>query len=274
VSKYWIAAPALIVLTLGLSCHSGDEQEAQPGESTTSAPGGSFAPDTETAAGPAAASIASIDGPITGSIVETMDSAGYTYALIDTGSTKVWVATSRVPVALGEEVTFDGSMPMAGYHSPSLDRTFDLIYFTDSIKPGAATSPDPHAPEMGGMGAMEEMGSVGAPAAAETSVERLGAADGGVTVEEVFTKREDLVGTTVVIRGKVVKFSPLIMGKNWLHIQDGTGAVGTNDLTVTTDATVEVGATVLVRGVLIADKDFGFGYQYDLIIEDAEITVE
>ena len=64
------------------------------------------------------------------------------------------------------------------------------------------------------------------------------------------------------------------MGKNWVHVQDGTGGSGTNDLTVTTNATAAVGDTVLVRGKLGADKDFGFGYKYDILIEDAALTVE
>ena len=76
------------------------------------------------------------------------------------------------------------------------------------------------------------------------------------------------------MRGKVVKFSANIMGKNWVHLQDGTGESGINDLTVTTSAVVNKGDTVLVSGVLVIDKDFGYGYSYDVIIEDAEVSVE
>lgn len=64
------------------------------------------------------------------------------------------------------------------------------------------------------------------------------------------------------------------MGKNWIHVQDGTGSDGTNDLTVTTNAVAAVGNTVLVKGNLSADKDFGFGYKYEVVIEDAAVTVE
>ena len=76
------------------------------------------------------------------------------------------------------------------------------------------------------------------------------------------------------MRGKVVKFTPEIMGKNWIHLQDGTGAAGTSDLTVTTSASAKTGDTVTVKGILVVDKDFGYGYAYDVIIEDAEVTVE
>jgi hypothetical protein len=98
----------------------------------------------------------------------------------------------------------------------------------------------------------------------------------GLTVEEIFTKKAELGGKTVTIRGKVVKFSPQIMGVNWIHLQDGTGSgvEGTNDLTVTTQATVDVNSTVVVSGVVTLDKDFGAGYKYSVIIEEAKVTAE
>jgi hypothetical protein len=64
------------------------------------------------------------------------------------------------------------------------------------------------------------------------------------------------------------------MGKNWLHVQDGTGKPGSNDLMVTSKAAAKVGDTVLVKGVVTLDKDFGAGYRYDVILDDAEVTVE
>jgi hypothetical protein len=100
-------------------------------------------------------------------------------------------------------------------------------------------------------------------------------ADGGKTVAEVFAEKDQLAGAIIVIRGKVVKTNAGVMGKNWLHVRDGSGAEGTNDLTVTTASVLpEVGSTVVVSGPLTLDKDFGMGYQYDVIIEDAEVVVE
>jgi hypothetical protein len=97
---------------------------------------------------------------------------------------------------------------------------------------------------------------------------------GGKNIAEIYKEKPQLVGKKVAVRGKVVKFNSGIMGKNWIHLRDGTGSDGTNDLTVTTDGTAKIGDTVLVRGALVADKDFGHGYKYAVIIEDAQITVE
>ena len=100
-------------------------------------------------------------------------------------------------------------------------------------------------------------------------------AEGGKTIAEVFAEKDQLAGETIVFRGKVVKTNAGIMGKNWLHIRDGSGAEGTNDLTVTTiEVLPNVGDTVVVSGPVVLNKDFGMGYEYDIIIEDADVTVE
>lgn len=100
-------------------------------------------------------------------------------------------------------------------------------------------------------------------------------ADGGRTIAEVFADKDQLAGQPVVFRGKVVKVNANIMGKNWLHVRDGSGTEGTNDLTVTTTGVLpEIGDTVLVSGAVAVNKDFGMGYQYDILIEDAEVTIE
>jgi hypothetical protein len=96
----------------------------------------------------------------------------------------------------------------------------------------------------------------------------------GKTVADIVTGRAKLSGKTVVVRGKVVKYNGGIMNKNWLHIRDGSGQEGSNDLTVTTDMDAKVGDTVLVKGPVVTDRDFGAGYKYDVIIENAEVVVE
>ena len=104
---------------------------------------------------------------------------------------------------------------------------------------------------------------------------RIKRAEGGKTVGEIFDGKASLAGQEVSVRGRVVKLTPKVMGKNWIHLQDGTtGAGEASDLTVTSEEMAEVGNTVLARGVVAVDRDFGFGYEYDLIIEDADITVE
>ena len=101
-------------------------------------------------------------------------------------------------------------------------------------------------------------------------------ADGGKTIQEIFAAQSKLAGKTIAVRGKVVKYNSQIMGKNWLHIRDGSGSDlnSDNDLTVTTVNDAKLGDTVLVSGKVSTKKDFGAGYKYDVILEDAKVTVE
>ena len=206
----------------------------------------------------------------TGKVTESMDAAGYTYVQVDTGAEQFWAAAPQFAVQVGDDVVVPEGMPMPDYHSKTLDRTFDMVYFVPSVMVGGAQAmsgdmPSDHPSMDGGKTVVEE-----------TTVDLSGitVAEGGVTIEDMFTKKAELAGKSVSVRGKVVKFTPEIMGKNWIHLQDGTGAEGTSDLTVTTSATAKMGDTVTVSGVVVIDKDFGYGYAYDVIIEDAEVTVE
>lgn len=103
--------------------------------------------------------------------------------------------------------------------------------------------------------------------------DKVAAARDVVKVEDVFAKKDTLSGKKVTVKGEVTKFNSGIMGKNWVHIKDGSGKAGTNDLTATTKDTAKVGDKVMVTGTLAVGKDFGAGYKYEAIIEDAVITL-
>lgn len=94
------------------------------------------------------------------------------------------------------------------------------------------------------------------------------------TVAAINQDKAGLGGKTVSTQGKVVKVNNGIMGRNFVHVQDGTGdaAKGTNNLIVTSKQTAAVGDQVSVSGVVVLNRDFGAGYTYPLLIEDASIT--
>ncbi|MGZ8425582.1 MAG: hypothetical protein ACXWYD_11580 [Candidatus Binatia bacterium] len=119
-----------------------------------------------------------------------------------------------------------------------------------------------------------DMSGGAAPTAPKFDFSKIVKPKDGKTVQEIYQEKAKLNGKRVTLRGKVVKYSAAIMGKNWLHLRDGTGKDPTNDLTVTTQAKAKVGDTVLVEGTVALDKDLGAGYKYDVIIEDAKVKVE
>jgi hypothetical protein len=205
----------------------------------------------------------------TGKVTETMDAAGYTYVQVDTGSETFWAAAPQFAVKTGDDVVVPEGMPMPDYQSKTLDRTFDMVYFVPSVLVGGAQGVSGEMPAE--HPAIENSGKT---TVEKTDVDLTGIKAADQTVADVFAKKAELAGKPVKVRGKVVKFSPEIMGKNWIHLQDGTGEAGANDLTVTTSATAKMGDTVTISGVLTLDKDFGYGYAYDVIVEDAAVTVE
>ena len=159
---------------------------------------------------------------------------------------------------------------MENFHSNSLDREFELIYFVGAIRVAGKEQ------QIGKNAQLPVIHpNVGTEASQiHAEINGIKRAEGGKTVAEIFAQKKNLAGTQVLIRGKVVKFLPEIMGKNWLHLQDGSGSEGTNDLTVTTDGTAKVGDLVVVSGKVSVNRDFGYGYTYEVILEDAEVFVE
>lgn len=197
-------------------------------------------------------------------VLETMNGGGYTYVRVKTESGVVWAAGPQAEVKVGDRVNLADGMLMSDFHSETLDRTFDEIYFVGGIEVvgGATAAPAVAAAH----------GASDSPA--ETKIGSIEKPEGGSTIAELYAGKADLAGKQVLVRGRVIKYTANIMGHNWIHIQDGTGESGTNDLTVTTDGTAKIGDLVLIRGTAATDKDFGAGYSYELIIEEATVEVE
>jgi hypothetical protein len=276
--KLMISVAALAALCLTFGCKAESPKTAQ-----VSAPAASKAPAGMRDLPPPQG--AGLQGPV----VDTVNAAGYTYVQVDTGAETVWAATNAFEVKVGDNVTIPQGIPMRNYHSKTLDRTFDLVYFVGRIvvgTTGAAAAPAPQGhPPMG-----ENRTKAAAPAPqgrppmgesrtkaatpADIDFSGLQKPEGAKTVAELFAGRKELAGKTVTVHGKVVKFSPEILGTNWIHIQDGTGEEGTNDLVVTSKDRAQVGDTVTMTGLVKEDSDFGFGYRYELVLSDAKLAAE
>ena len=207
--------------------------------------------------------------PLTGKVVETMDAGAYTYARVESGTKTVWAAAPKTALAVGDTVVVPAGMRMKDFTSKSLDRTFAEIYFVPSLRPPGAAQPAAAAAVAAPAAASRDNGS--SPKVKALVAEIAKAAD-GVTIAEIHANKADLTGKPVAVRGRVTKFNGGILGKNWIHLEDDSGS--DEDLTVTTDAVAKVGDTVVARGVLGGDRDFGAGYRYDVILEDAAVTVE
>jgi hypothetical protein len=199
-----------------------------------------------------------------GEVLETVDAGTYTYLRLKTTDGEMWAAVLSAPVKKGARVTIESPMLMTNFESKTLNRKFDKIIF-GSLAGTAPTSQradsmPPHA---------------GASKPAAAPVGRVAKATGpdARTIVEVASQRAQLKGKTVAVRGQVVKFMANVMGKNWVHLQDGSGSAadGTNDLLVTTKQVTKVGDVVVAKGVVRVNADFGYGYIYKFMLEDATL---
>lgn len=230
----------------------------------------------------------------TGTIIETMNASGYTYMLIENQAKKTWVAIPASKVETGDTISYFEGIEMTNFTSKSLNRTFETVIFSPGLADQKAAdkenkeNPKQPAPTDSFTAAIQAEktniqpdistavsgGSAGAIAPLEEISIEKATGDNGYTVSEIFEKAKQLAGEKVRVQGKVVKFSPMIMGKNWVHIQDGSGnpLQNSHDLVVTTGETMAVDSIVTIEGQLAAEKDFGAGYKYAAIIEDAAIV--
>lgn len=215
--------------------------------------------------------------PLKGEVLETRNVEGYTYLRLKTASGEMWAAVPTVKVANGAMVTIDRPMMMQNFESKSLGKRFERIAFGE-LSGGKAAGPagGPTLAPGAGMQAGTMVG--GPPAVAPAPVGKpiqVAKATGpeGKTVAEVVTGKAKLKDKTVVVRGEVVKVNSGIMGKNWLHLRDGTGqaADGSNDLLVTTTDTAALGDVVSARGTVRTDVTVGPGYAYAVMVESAKL---
>lgn len=207
---------------------------------------------------------AELAAPHTGKVVETLNSGGYTYVCLEKGGKKTWVAVPEMSgVKVGSEMSFTPGSEMVNFKSKTLGRTFDSIYFSSG--------------PMATAGNVEGKKSKGSASGLTSPAEKIkvekATGPNAHTIAELYQQKAKLDGKNVLVRGKVTKVAAGIMGKNWIHLQDGSGdsKKGTHDLTVTSQSLPATGDVVTVSGKLAKDKDFGGGYKYEVIIEDGAI---
>lgn len=201
---------------------------------------------------------------VTGTVVETMTAGDYTYISLEKEKERAWVACPVMAVALGQPLTFRGCTPMMGFESKALKRTFDIIMFCGA----------PLAPATAELLSKQSTGSeVQVPELKEKLALEAAKGTNAHTVADCYAKSAELNKKTVSVKGKVMKVSTGILGRTWIHLQDGSGSTfqKNNDLVVTMEAVPRVGDVVTVTGTLLKDKDFGSGYSYKIIVEQATI---
>lgn len=190
-----------------------------------------------------------------GVVVDTLDGGGYTYIQVEDAQKKYWVAVEGMKIEKGTEIRFTEELRAKNFESKALNRTFDELVFASNLQYRTKAS------ESANLALITELVQVSPYQQKET-----------ISVAQAWIERVKFNGKTIHIRGKVVKVSQGIMEKNWIHIQDGTGENGEVGRIVftSTQTPPKVGDIVTAQGVVSVDKNFGSGYVYKIIVENAQ----
>jgi len=209
---------------------------------------------------PALAAQPSAGQIVSGQVLETRDAEPYTYLRIKTDQGEQWAVVDKAAVKKGASASVEVVMVVDNFESKALHKTFSSIIFGNlaGAAPGA-TNPHAGLANIAGMGPLKLAKATGTNA---------------YTVAEIIGRASQLNNQPVRLSGKVVKVNLDIMGKNWLHLQDGSGnaAQATHDLLVTTTALAKLGDVVTAAGTVHTNVDLGMGYNYKVLIDNATLT--
>ena len=192
---------------------------------------------------------------------EVIQASGYTYVRVLEDSKENWIATTKQVVEIDKFYYYMPNIEMSNFESKELKRTFPTIIFVDKFTDQPIT---PDKPDMSSMMA----GKKAAVAKEGIKVEPV---KGSITIAELYANKDSYAGKAIKIRGEVVKYNGEIMGKNWVHLQDGTNSNGSFDITITTNDVTKVGDVVTFEGTVALKKDFGAGYLYEVIVENSKL---
>ncbi|MDD2790964.1 MAG: hypothetical protein PHU40_09915 [Sulfurimonas sp.] len=216
-----------------------------------------------------------LNTPHSAAVLETMNSGGYTYVKVDEAGSVYWIAGPQSDVTVGTTISFIEQMVMTDFSSKSLNKTFEQLVFVSAIVSADKSSQNSAPTSTQAMDDAhkncdhdQEIVDQTAPQPVQVSKN----AD-GYSIEELYAKKADLNAKSIKVNATVVKVSKNIMGKDWIHLQDGTGIAESSDIIATsTNSTVKVGDIVITSGVIKTDVDLGYGYQFSIIIEEAKFT--
>lgn len=197
-------------------------------------------------------------------VKEILPTEKYVYLFVEEGDEEYWIATGKQPVEIGNQYFYRGGLLKTNFESKEYGRTFDKVYLVSKlISTNHADHNDNSEASKG------ENNKDIKPASTKEKIVHVA---GYTKIADLVSNPEKYQGTEVLLTGTCVKVNPNIMGRNWIHLQDGT--MDDYDLVVTSNIPVPEGHTVKLKGVVSLDKDFGAGYRYDILVENAQLILD
>lgn len=196
---------------------------------------------------------------------EVLPATKYVYVHVSEGVEKYWVATALAEIVVGETYFFRGGLLKTNFESKEYNRMFEQIYLVSQFVPAKHGGSTSNAFEVQTPTSNQKKND---PVKASKKIEK---AEGSMSIAELVNDPQKYEGQTVQLSGECVKINPQIMGRNWIHLKDGSK--DDYDLVITSDIFVREGTIINIKAKVVLNKDYGAGYKYDLILEDG-ILVE
>ncbi|MEN8125360.1 MAG: GW dipeptide domain-containing protein [Bacteroidota bacterium] len=194
-------------------------------------------------------------------IKEIITATKYTYLNVQENDKQFWIATRKQDVNKGGTYYYNGGLLKTNFESKEHNKIFDTIYLVTSLVQEIHGINSPKTDTQISKQNIKEKPTA--------SSEKIIKQEGSITIADLVENSKKYEGKTVQISGKCVKINPNIMGKNWIHIKDGSK--DDYDLIITSDKFVKEGTMITIKATVTLNKDFGAGYKYDLILENGII---
>ncbi len=203
-------------------------------------------------------------------VQEVIQTTNYSYLKVSENNSERWVAVTKLEAMAGDRYFYDKSHQMKDFHSKELNRDFETVDFINRISKTPLSQVAP-APSMKAPTMQAPHGHAGKAKSSRNLDIAVAKSTGELTIAQIFANPQQYANMEVEIKGKVVKINKNIMGKNWIHVQDGTNHNNKFDLTITSKQVPKLNQVVSFKGNLSLNKDFGAGYYYDVIVENGVI---
>lgn len=194
------------------------------------------------------------EGVHTVTIEEVLPTTKYVYLRVKEGQEQFWIATINREVTIGGTYFYQGGLLKTNFESKEHNRVFEKMYLVSALVESD------HSSHVSPENSQQPI---------TTSAKPLDV-KGSVKIADLVANPKKYAGKTIQISGKCVKVNPNIMGRNWVHLQDGSK--DDYDLVITCDVQIPVGHTVTMTGKVVLDKDFGSGYKYAILLEEGELV--
>lgn len=193
---------------------------------------------------------------------EVLQADRYTYLEVNENGNDFWIAIPKSEIVPGQKLFYEGGLLKKNFKSVEFDRVFETIYLVSRYQPIGNKATD--------TGLDEAFSKMNESESTQVEVQKMDPVEGVTSLESLMADPGSFEGRVITVQGQVVKLNSQIMGRNWVHIQDGSKKDGKAiDLTITTMEQVLMGAKVIFEGKIALDQDFGAGYRYDIIMEGA-----